>query len=104
MAQEFVKVAQTDEVPAGGMKVVEFGGEQVLLVNLAGGFYAVGEICPHAGGPLSEGFLEGELVECPLHGSTFNVKTGAVEGPPADENLPLYKVRVEGSDILIAQA
>ena len=102
MAQEFTKVAQTDEVPPDGMKLVELEGERVVLANVGGQFYAFGDECTHAGGLLSEGYLEGESVECPLHGSVFNMKTGAAETPPADEKVPVYQVKVEGSDILIA--
>jgi nitrite reductase/ring-hydroxylating ferredoxin subunit len=104
MAQEFTKVAQTDEVPPGSMKVVALGIDRVLLTNVDGEIHAVGEECTHAGGMLSEGYLEGAKVECPLHGAIFDVKTGVVEGPPADENLPQYSIKVEGDDILIAPA
>ena len=102
MVQEFRKVAQVDEVLPGDMRLVEFNDERVLLVNLDGNFYAVSEMCPHAGGLLSEGDLEGESVGCPLHGSLFSVKTGMVETPPADEDLTVYQVKIEGGDILIA--
>ena len=82
MAQEYTKVAQTDEVPPGSMKQVEVGGDPVALINVDGEFYAIGGECTHAGGLLSEGILEGHQVECPLHGGIFNVKTGDAESPP----------------------
>ena len=102
MAQEYTKVAQTDEVPPGSMKQVEVGGDPVALINVDGEFYAIGGECTHAGGLLSEGYLEGHKVECPLHGGIFNVRTGDAESPPPDENVPVYQVKVEGGDILIA--
>lgn len=55
----------------------------------------------HAMAPLSEGDLQGELVECPLHGSVFNVVTGEVIDSPADENLRLFQVTIQGRDILV---
>ena len=104
MAQEFTKVAQTNEVPPGNMKLVELGAERVLLVNVEGSYHAIGEECTHAGGLLSEGYLEGHQVECPLHASIFDVTSGAPVTPPADESVPVYQVKVEGSDILIASS
>ena len=101
MPEEYVKVAQTDELAPGQMKLVEVGDDRILLVNLDGGYHAVSEVCTHAYGPMSQGDLSGEEVECPLHGSVFSVKTGEPVSPPASEALTVYEVRVEGSDILI---
>jgi nitrite reductase/ring-hydroxylating ferredoxin subunit len=101
MPEDFVKVAQTDELAPGEMKAVQLGVEEILLVNVAGEFHAVSEVCTHAYVPLSGGFLEGEEVECPQHGSVFNTKTGEALGPPADQPLTVYSVRIEGTDILI---
>jgi nitrite reductase/ring-hydroxylating ferredoxin subunit len=101
MTQEFVKVAEVTELAPGETKVVEWGEDQVLLVNLDGSMYACDNICTHAGAPLNEGSLEGELVECPLHGSVFNVTNGEVVGPPAEDELRVFQVRVDGQDILV---
>lgn len=101
MTQEFVKVAEVTELAPGEMKVVEWGEDQVLLVNLDGSMYACDNVCTHAGAPLNEGSLEGELVECPLHGSVFNVTNGEVVGPPAEDELRVFQVRVDGQDILV---
>ncbi len=101
MPEDFVKVAQTDELSPGQMKLVELGDERILLANLEGQYHAVSEVCTHAFVPLSEGDLTGEEVECYLHGSVFSVKTGESLGPPADVPLTVYPVRVEGNDVLI---
>ena len=101
MPEDFIKVAQTNELSPGQMKLVELGDERILLANLEGTFYAVDEICTHAFAPLSEGDLSGQEVECPLHGSIFDVKTGEVLSPPAGDALTAYQVRVEGADILV---
>jgi nitrite reductase/ring-hydroxylating ferredoxin subunit len=101
MPEDFTKVAQTDELAPGQMKQVAVGDEQILLANLDGQYYAVNDTCSHAYAPLSEGDLNGEEVECPLHGSAFSVKTGEVLSPPAGEALTKYQVRVDGNDILV---
>ncbi|NIS29925.1 MAG: Rieske 2Fe-2S domain-containing protein, partial [Actinobacteria bacterium] len=64
-------------------------------------FHAVGDECTHEYASLSEGELQENVVECPLHSSQFDVTTGEVQFPPADEDLPVYAVRVEGDDILV---
>ena len=99
--EDFVKVAQTAALAEGEIMLVEVGGERILLSNVDGSFYAIGEVCSHAEGPLSEGSVEGEEVECPWHGSLFNLKTGEPTGSPAAEPVPHYAVRVEGDDILV---
>ena len=101
MIQEFVKVAEVTELAPCEMKVVEWGEDQVLLVNLDGSIYACDNICTHAGAPLNEGSLEGALVEHPLHGSVFNVTNGEVVGPPAEDELRVFQVRVDEQDILV---
>ncbi len=95
----FIKVATTDEIPPGQGKVVEVQGRQLALFNLGGSFYAVDNTCTHAGGPLGEGVVTGDKVECPWHGASFDVKTGAVLNPPASANVVSYKVRVSGSNV-----
>ncbi|MSQ11634.1 MAG: non-heme iron oxygenase ferredoxin subunit [Dehalococcoidia bacterium] len=100
----FVKVAKTGDLKRGELKLVEVGDERVLLANVGGQLFAVSEVCPHVEGPLSEGPLEGEEVECPWHGSRFNVKTGEVTQSPATEGLKRFAVRVEGDDVLVGPA
>lgn len=98
---EFIKVAQVKDVDKGTAILVELEGERIALFNVNGTFYAIGDTCTHSGGPLSEGDLDGDVVTCPWHGAQFDVKTGEVLGPPADEPVTNYRVKVEGSDILI---
>ena len=64
-------------------------------------FYALSDTCTHRGGPLSEGTVEGAEVACPWHGARFDVKTGAVLGPPAAREVRSYPVRVTGTDVEI---
>ena len=97
----YVKVAEVGELSPGDMKTVEVGEEQILLVNIGGNIHACDDICSHAYASLSEGDLNGEEVECPVHGSTFNVTTGEVLTPPADDNVRVFEVRIDGQDILV---
>ena len=97
----FVKVADLGELSPGEMKYVEVGDDQVLLANVGGNIYACDNVCSHAFAPLADGDLDGDQVECPLHGSVFNVATGEVINPPAAESLRIFQVRIEGQDILV---
>jgi nitrite reductase/ring-hydroxylating ferredoxin subunit/iron-sulfur cluster repair protein YtfE (RIC family) len=97
----FEKVAATSEIPSGSMKQVGVGGIDVMLANVNGAFYALSNKCTHAGGPLAKGKLEGFVVQCPLHGSKFDVRTGAVVGPPAQIPERVFGVKVEGKDVLV---
>ena len=100
----FVKVAEVSEISPGEMKVVEVGEEQILLVNVDGNIQACDDICSHAYASLSEGDLNGDEVECPLHGSAFNVITGEALTPPADDSIRVFEVRIDGQDVLVGPA
>jgi nitrite reductase/ring-hydroxylating ferredoxin subunit len=100
---EFVTVAQTTDVPPGSIILVDLDDEGVAIANVNGEFYAFDAECTHAGGPLDEGDLEGGTVICPWHGGEFDVKSGKVLAPPAQEEVSTYQVRVEGTDIKIAK-
>ncbi len=84
------------EVPAGRTLLVSLQGEAVSVYNVGGKFYATQDACTHAGGPLNEGDLDGEVITCPWHGSCFNVTNGEVVCGPADEPVRTYRVVVEG--------
>jgi nitrite reductase/ring-hydroxylating ferredoxin subunit len=84
------------EVPPGTVKCVELDDQAIAIFNVEGTFYATQNECPHAEGPLCEGTLEGALIECPWHGSKFDVRTGAVTMRPAKEPLKTYRVVLEG--------
>jgi glycine betaine catabolism B len=99
--QDFVKVAQTKDIPSKSMKTVEVDGEKICLTNVEGKYYAIGNVCTHLGGPLAEGKLEGYEVECPWHGSKFDIRNGKVARPPATRGEPTYEVKVEDDGILI---
>jgi nitrite reductase/ring-hydroxylating ferredoxin subunit len=95
----FTKVAKTGDVADGHGKCVVVGGKNVALFNVGGTFYAIDDTCPHKGGPLSEGTLNGNNVTCPWHGACFDVTTGAHLSGPGASGVNHYNVRVEGDDI-----
>jgi len=99
--EDFVKVSDTKDIQPSHMKEVQVDGEKICIVNVDGKYYAIGSICTHEGGPLADGTLEGYEVECPWHGSKFDVRTGEVTNPPASEPEPRYQVKVDGTNLLI---
>ena len=96
----FVRVATTDEIPPGRGKVVEIEGIEVAIFNAGGRFFASGPVCPHEGGPLGEGIVEGETVICPWHGFDFDLRTGDCPVDP-ELRIPIYEVKVEGNDVFV---
>jgi 3-phenylpropionate/trans-cinnamate dioxygenase ferredoxin subunit len=78
------------------------GEEELALCNVDGEIYAVANLCTHDHGPLGEGYLLGDEIECPRHGARFDVKTGSVSVLPAVVPIPTYDVRVEGDEILVS--
>ena len=98
----FIKVAQVSELKTGEMIAVTIGDDQVLLTNIEGNFHAIDDVCSHAYACLSDGDIDGEEVECPLHGGSFNAMTGMPMNPPADKSLSVFQVKVEGDDIFVA--
>jgi ferredoxin-NADP reductase/nitrite reductase/ring-hydroxylating ferredoxin subunit len=101
LSEDFVKVADTKDIQPSQMKEVQVDGENICVVNIEGKYYAIGSICTHEGGPLADGTLVGYEVECPWHGSKFDIRTGEVTSPPASEPEPAYEVKVDGNSILI---
>ena len=101
---DFVSVAKTSDLSDGEIMLFEVGDERIALSRIGGSFYAIAEVCTHAGGPLSEGRVDGEEVECPWHGSRFNLKTGDVTSPPAGVAVARYAVRLDGDDVLVGPA
>lgn len=98
---KFIKVATTEEFADQQAKAVELEGEKIALFRVDGAFYAMSDTCTHRGGPLSEGTVEGTEVTCPWHGAKFDLRTGAVLGPPARQGVRGYPVRVTGTDVEI---
>ena len=96
----FVKVAAVADVAPGSGTCVEACGKQIALFNVGGTFHALDGVCPHRGGPLGEGELEGNTVTCPWHAWQFDVTTG--ESLTDDSSVARYDVKVDGGDVLVA--
>ena len=101
MMAKTIKVALASDLAPGSGTTVEAEGIRLALFNLQGTFYAIDDTCPHRGGPLGDGKLHDATVTCPWHGATFDVRTGAVTGPPARASVRSYRVRVDGNDVLV---
>jgi len=99
---EFIKVSETSDIPAGRVKVVLVGDRRIALCNVDGQLFAIDDLCTHDGGPLGQGDLQDDVIECPRHGACFNVRTGKVLALPAVKALNTYPVEVEGSEIRVA--
>ena len=95
----FVEVARKSEIPEAGAILVEVEGKRLALINLSGEIYVIDDECPHEGGPLSEGTISGEEIECPWHSSHFNIKTGRVTMDPATNDVATYRVRLVGDAV-----
>lgn len=98
---EWFDVARRDEIPPGGCKAVEAGGRSIAVVNLDGEFYAIDNLCTHEHAELSDGWIFGDEIECPLHGARFNIRTGQATAPPAYEPLRTYPVRIENEVVKV---
>ena len=98
----WVRVAAVSDVAEGQEHAVRVGGRGIALYHLPGGDYrATDNICSHEYAQLSDGWLENGSIECPLHAARFDVKTGRALCAPAEQDLDVFEVKVEGSELLI---
>ena len=97
----WVRVGRADEIGPGQKKIFEVGGIMVVVVNLAGEYFCVEDVCTHDGGPLGEGDLDDGQLVCPRHGARFDVRTGDALTLPAFEPVATYQVTVQACDLLI---
>jgi nitrite reductase/ring-hydroxylating ferredoxin subunit len=95
----FVRVARKSRLPEDKGTYVEVEGHRIALFNLGGEIYALDNACTHMGGPLSQGLVKEGEVECPWHGSRFDIRTGEVRTFPAGEDVASREVRVTGDDV-----
>ena len=103
---DFLTVAKLDEIPDGSMKQVVVRGDLVGLYRVGERVFALHDICTHEEAYLTEGDFEPEEleVECPLHGSRFNIETGDVRILPATRPVTAYEVKIEGDEVLVGPA
>ncbi len=94
------KVAKLSEIQEGHSLVIDADNKPVALFKVQGAVYALDNICPHRGGPLGDGYLEGFEVTCPWHAWTFDVKTGDCQSAPGFKQTT-YPVKIEGDEVSI---
>jgi len=97
----WINVCKLNQLKKGEMIDFDYEDKKILLANLDGKLYASDRICTHADADLSTGILTEEGVTCPLHLSTFNLKTGVPANLPAEIPLKIYNVKIEQNEIYI---
>ena len=98
---EFVKAANTSDVPDPGKQLIEVDERLVVLLHVDGAFYCIDDVCTHDGGPLAEGTLCGHELSCPRHGAKFDIRDGRATAMPATENTAAHEVKVEGDEVFV---
>lgn len=97
----FVRVGSRRDLAPGTARAAVVGRYEVAVFNVEGAFYALENVCPHQGGPLADGWLEGPVITCPWHGWCFDVRSGAMTlGDFA--RVPRFEVRCSGDDLFVA--
>ena len=97
----WVSVARAAEIGIGESRLVRIDDVPVAVFHLDDGWYAIEDVCTHDGGPVAEGRLTGCIIECPRHGATFDVRTGAALTFPGVSPVPTYAVRIVGDDVQV---
>ncbi len=97
----FQRACALSELADGTPLRVEVEGLAVAMVKQDDEVFAIEDECSHGAVPLSEGDVEGTTLECFLHGSCFDLRTGKPTGPPATEPVPVFPVQIHGDDVLI---
>lgn len=96
---DFITIAPADELPNGERLFVDIDEEKIVIFNIAGGYYAIADVCSHDDGPVGDGELKGFEITCPRHGAVFDVRSGRVLSLPAIVDIPAYPVRVVDGQI-----
>jgi 3-phenylpropionate/trans-cinnamate dioxygenase ferredoxin component len=98
-----VTVAKVSDIKPGSSKRVDADGYRLCVVHIADDWYVIGDECSHADYSLSEGDVweDEREIECPQHGSTFSLETGEPQTLPATQPVPVFKVRVDGDDVVV---
>lgn len=97
----FEKVADLSDLKPGQLTLVQVKGKAICLGNIGGRVFALANECTHRGGALSDGNLDGNEVECPLHGSRFDVLTGNATEGPAGRPVKVFEVSLTGDEVSV---
>jgi len=98
---EFLEIASVAELPEGERMFIEAAGKSIVIFNLAGKLFAIGDVCSHDNGPVGDGEIEEQEIICPRHGARFDIRTGKATSLPAVVDIPSYPVRVVGGMVEI---
>lgn len=102
MTEQYVRACALSELPDEGSLGVEIDGTPVAVVRAGGEVFALHDVCSHEEVPLSEGDVYDCTLECWLHGSCFDLRTGKPTSPPATKPVPTYPVKIEGDEVYVA--
>ena len=97
----WIEVAAAEDVPPGRCVGIEVGSRYLAVYNLAGSLYATDNICTHQLAFLSEGQVDGEYIECPMHQGRFHIPTGAAQGEPVTEPIAVYPIKSENGRLFV---
>ena len=103
VAGQFHAVARAADIAPGTVQHVELAGRAMALFNIDGSFFATDDRCTHMRARLSDGYVQGGVVECPLHFGKFDIRSGRALSPPCKLPLAVYAVRVEDGTVLVAE-
>lgn len=98
-ALDYVAIGAEAEIPNGERLILEIDDTNLVVFNIAGKLFAIGDICSHDDGPIAEGEVEGYEVDCPRHGGRFDIRNGKPTLTPAVVDIPAYPVRIKGGQI-----
>jgi 3-phenylpropionate/trans-cinnamate dioxygenase ferredoxin subunit len=101
VSDEFYVVAATSEVPEGGQMYVELNGEEMLICQHDGKYYAINYFCSHAEFTLEGGYMRNGCITCPYHGAEFSLEDGSVQAPPAFESIKTYPIKLIDDTIAV---
>jgi len=102
MSEQFVRVCAVSDIPDDGALAVEVDDTPVAVVRTGGEVFALHDVCSHAEVALSEGEVYDHTIECWLHGSCFDLRSGKPTNPPATQPVPVYHVKTEGDDVFVS--
>jgi 3-phenylpropionate/trans-cinnamate dioxygenase ferredoxin subunit len=99
----WVEAGSVTDIPAGRVRLVLYEPDElrIAVCNVDGQYYAIEDVCTHDGGPLDQGDLEGDEIECPRHGARFNVRTGEATLMPAVMPVRTFPIKIEGDRVLV---
>ena len=104
MSENWIDVLALESMPEGDVTSVNVGGQEIALYEVEGEVFATDNFCTHGAARMSDGFLEGREIECPLHQGRFDVCTGKAICAPLSQDIRVYPVRIENKRVLVNMA